>query len=370
MPYQPNQQYDTQSLGNGIANAGQNLAQGFQQYQVNQAKDKVAQGELAGLLQSNPDILKGADPDVAKKLEKFKNGETGLKDNIFLLGWANMTQKGMEQKQQLNAQALANQAQQMKIQEFIQNKAEEDAMKAKLGQMNAGIGNGVYSAKTQDNPVSKYAASLFGATGKVPSNDVLEKFATAKYGGENPTIETATVNGTDAQGRPIESTINKRTGQVMGSRVIAPAGVLMPEDAAKAAQLTGRVTQAMKDNQDTIENGKTSVQSLYAIDNARNLLAKMKAAGNETGAFAPLKAEAQNMAKSLGIDISRWVEDTEDFSLSHLKELFTAVVILGDKYEDAVKTLQEMREEKVSSEFDEPKAMGFGIKKVRWNGHE
>lgn len=62
----------------------------------------------------------------------------------------------------------------------------------------------------------------------------------------------------------------------------------------------------------------------------------------------------------LNIDLDRWVEDTEEFSIAHLKELFTAVVILGDDYQEAVETLKEMKEEHITSEHDErPKPMGF-----------
>ena len=62
----------------------------------------------------------------------------------------------------------------------------------------------------------------------------------------------------------------------------------------------------------------------------------------------------------LGIDLDSWVEDTEEFSIAHLKELFTAVVILGDEYEDAIESLSVMREDKLDSSEDESKkSMGF-----------
>ena len=32
----------------------------------------------------------------------------------------------------------------------------------------------------------------------------------------------------------------------------------------------------------------------------------------------------------LGIDLEKWIEDTDGMSIAHLKELFVAVVILGD----------------------------------------
>lgn len=57
--------------------------------------------------------------------------------------------------------------------------------------------------------------------------------------------------------------------------------------------------------------------------------------------------------KELGIDLKRWVEDTDKFSIAHLKELFIAVHILGDNYEEAVKTLQSMREDIDTRESDD-----------------
>ena len=47
----------------------------------------------------------------------------------------------------------------------------------------------------------------------------------------------------------------------------------------------------------------------------------------------------------LKIDIKKWVADTDEFSVAHLKELFVAVVILDDPYDQALKTLRNMKEE-------------------------
>lgn len=65
---------------------------------------------------------------------------------------------------------------------------------------------------------------------------------------------------------------------------------------------------------------------------------------------------AENI-KELGIDLKRWVKDTDRFSLAHLKELFVAVVILDDDYDEAVKTLQSMKEDIDDREIGQ---MGFG----------
>ncbi len=61
----------------------------------------------------------------------------------------------------------------------------------------------------------------------------------------------------------------------------------------------------------------------------------------------------------LKIDLRKWVKDTDKFSVAHLKELFVAVVILGDDYNEAIETLRSMKEG-ISSEDDSDKIMGFG----------
>lgn len=62
-------------------------------------------------------------------------------------------------------------------------------------------------------------------------------------------------------------------------------------------------------------------------------------------------------AEELKIDLDEWVEDTEDMSIAHLKELFVAVVILGDPYSRAIKTLRNMTERIDANEDEE----GFGF---------
>lgn len=65
-------------------------------------------------------------------------------------------------------------------------------------------------------------------------------------------------------------------------------------------------------------------------------------------------------AKKLKVDYNKWVEDTDKFSLAHIKELFVAVVILGDNYKNSIETLKSMKEE-ISSYYDDKDGkMGFG----------
>lgn len=58
------------------------------------------------------------------------------------------------------------------------------------------------------------------------------------------------------------------------------------------------------------------------------------------------------------VDVDKWVVDTKDFSIAHLKELFVAVVVFGDEYNVALKTLQSMKVE-VTSWGEEEKKIGI-----------
>ena len=58
-----------------------------------------------------------------------------------------------------------------------------------------------------------------------------------------------------------------------------------------------------------------------------------------------------------GADIDMWVRDTQNMSLAHLKEIFVSVQILGNKYEEVIGNLKNMKK-KDKSDDDEDK-MGF-----------
>lgn len=62
--------------------------------------------------------------------------------------------------------------------------------------------------------------------------------------------------------------------------------------------------------------------------------------------------------KDYNIDVEKWVEDTEKMSIAHLKELFVAVCILGNSYDESIKTLRSMIEEAPSSK-EEIDNIGF-----------
>ena len=64
-----------------------------------------------------------------------------------------------------------------------------------------------------------------------------------------------------------------------------------------------------------------------------------------------------------GVDIDRWVKDSDTMTLAHLKEIFIAVVILGDDYEETIETLHKMKDPISSDEDHRTGAVGFGATK-------
>ena len=67
----------------------------------------------------------------------------------------------------------------------------------------------------------------------------------------------------------------------------------------------------------------------------------------------------EELVKENKIDIDKWVKDTEDMSIAHLKELFIAVCILGNSYEESIKVLKDMNEVSPSSDEDYFDKIGF-----------
>lgn len=62
---------------------------------------------------------------------------------------------------------------------------------------------------------------------------------------------------------------------------------------------------------------------------------------------------AKNMSpKPWNKKLERWIKDTQGMSVAHLKELFVATVILDNPYDDAIKTIKEMKSQLTSKDFD------------------
>lgn len=77
---------------------------------------------------------------------------------------------------------------------------------------------------------------------------------------------------------------------------------------------------------------------------------------------AYLRAKEPSLSEA---DIERWVAVSDGFSVAHLKELIIAVQCLGQTLEQAVARLEEMRQQRASSENDPEREFGFSKSKGR-----
>lgn len=59
-------------------------------------------------------------------------------------------------------------------------------------------------------------------------------------------------------------------------------------------------------------------------------------------------------------DLEKWVADTKNLSIAHLKELFISVVVMEYPYDLTIKTLQNMKEQISSEQDGGKKGVGFG----------
>lgn len=74
-------------------------------------------------------------------------------------------------------------------------------------------------------------------------------------------------------------------------------------------------------------------------------------------------AGGKDKLEELKIDLKQWVKDTDEMSIAHLKELFVAVIILGDPYAEVIEVLKKMTEGQLEDK-DYDVSMGFTTKKA------
>jgi hypothetical protein len=74
---------------------------------------------------------------------------------------------------------------------------------------------------------------------------------------------------------------------------------------------------------------------------------------------------AQRKDAELGVALDQCVRDSDGFSLAHPKELFIAVAVPGDGYEQAIATSRATKEAIWSEHNEEDRAIGFAARQRR-----
>jgi len=67
------------------------------------------------------------------------------------------------------------------------------------------------------------------------------------------------------------------------------------------------------------------------------------------------------LVEEYSIDIEKWIKDTKNMSIAHLKELFLSVCVFDESYENTISVLSEMCEEISSKDAEPNKQFGFKI---------
>jgi SpoVK/Ycf46/Vps4 family AAA+-type ATPase len=52
----------------------------------------------------------------------------------------------------------------------------------------------------------------------------------------------------------------------------------------------------------------------------------------------------------VNVDVERWVKDTKDMSLAHLREVVVSVIVLGNTYEETITKLTDMKKKPKAKE--------------------
>lgn len=59
------------------------------------------------------------------------------------------------------------------------------------------------------------------------------------------------------------------------------------------------------------------------------------------------------------VDMDEWVEKTENFTIAHIKELITSVIVIGKTFQESIDNLNELRDSNISSRDYEQRKAGF-----------
>lgn len=315
--YNPGITYDTTSIANGISNAGNALAQGYDQFKQNQLLASQATAKFEGTLSGNPEILQilNSDkvaPDISAAYAKLqKGGAVDMKSAALLSTFADSV-AGAKQKAQAQ-QMQAMQLQQAQQAQDQQNQANQKAgALAQFASGNVGSMTPQAQASMKDalnNPVGKYIAQVYNYTGRAPSQEALTEFAKTIAANQtrtdalDPTTYTTTDNG-DLNGAPITVTIDKRTGQTLGKAPVQlPVNVLpadqqiQVESGKEAGKAKAQADQALLTN--VTANAEAAQQGLPQVNEIKKLYAK----GVETGFGQDFKTNAAAFFHSIGVPV-------------------------------------------------------------------
>lgn len=268
------------AIGQGLANLGQQVGQGVQQYFQNKQIAATAIADFEGAAQTNPKLLavltsEGAPQEASKAFKKLqKEGSVGVKDAAVLSAFAKSYILGEERAAAAQQQQLAAEREQ-----FI----------------NAPLAAGAPFA----NP-SMAVAEYLRRGGKA---DVANAFINAQPKRPDKAVDPVSFRSMDAQGNPIEVTVDRLTNSVIAQGPVreAPRQFRTAQEEADAAALT---TEAKSEAESAVKFLDTiAEQAAFAQQNApkfARLRELLQSPRTNTGALEEYRTAVRALAVQLG----------------------------------------------------------------------
>jgi len=292
MPFNPTIHSTNDGLARGIAQGAQALAMGLQGYYQKQEEKKLNDQATATFQK-----YLGSNPDMAKSI--------GLQDTTDTKAIGAMIKSlgGPAKAMEFGASAMQMQEMQKKQQEQAAVKARMESMLRMSQNPTGPLSNANYAQMQDPEAAAAIKAYVFSGDPRMATEVYGEqmKQMAANAGRERApgnAVDLKSYRSADANGRPIEVTIDQKTGKPVGQGPVNEAmrPVLSPEEEAAKAQLLGRTNSALKFNEGLLEAGTAASKSIHNFDAALSLLDRVK-----TGTGADTEMAIKKFGSALGI---------------------------------------------------------------------
>lgn len=294
MPYNPGITYDTQSLAQGIQQAGQNIATGLREYEANKRMASDALAKFEATAAANPDILKfldagNAPAGAASAYKSLTSGGTlPVQKAAMLAQFADTFAKQRAAAQEQQMQKLQIEQFQRQASQIAQQQA-QDNLARQYGQ---GTGAGVLSPQLQNNPFFKLnAQSLAGGSGRLTGDQVLDHIAKedaiSGKGSKNQPQEVTLPSGAKVAFSPSTGgfSVLPQAAEALGKAEMAKTEA---ETSAKSA------SALLNDITDTAENARHTIGTVDRI-------LSLYDAGAQSGFAQPTLTQARAALARFGL---------------------------------------------------------------------
>ena len=308
MPYAPGvQDQRAEIITRSGENFRQSLMDGFRQYQQNKTMAGQATARVEGAISADPELAKIlSDPNAANvPKEAFKayaklqkDGTLNVRDASFLAQYTDSFSKEKQEQARRAAQqaqidqykavtAEANAATEARKQQM----AREAQQRTQLNQIGSGVGRGVYSPQVLNNPVTQQAAQIQQAfPAQNLGADDMSRFMQAKAAQDqanrlSKSIDPYGIRTTGPKGEPIEKTVDRFTGNVLGSGPVSqpPRAYPTAQEAGETELAKTVANESAKSSQKLVDEISSNAEAAQATLPRLAAIEKLYDAGEKTG---------------------------------------------------------------------------------------